>query len=50
MHSFTPFIYLMAPLAFVISASVAKVKLERVHIWTLDQEELGKINTNKPLN
>ncbi|WP_152614540.1 hypothetical protein [Pseudoalteromonas luteoviolacea] len=48
--SFNPFIYLMAPVAFVISASVAKVKLERVHIWALDQEELGKINTNKPLN
>ncbi|ALO42768.1 hypothetical protein PP2015_2271 [Pseudoalteromonas phenolica] len=48
--SLNPFLYLMAPVAFVISASVAKVKLERVHIWALDQEEMGKINTNKQLN
>lgn len=43
-----PFIYLMTPVAFVIALTVAKVKLERVHIWALDQEQLGKLNTNNP--
>ncbi|GAB4196045.1 MAG: hypothetical protein Tsb002_29100 [Wenzhouxiangellaceae bacterium] len=41
-----PILYLMTPVAFAISVNVSKVKLERVHIWALNQEELGKLNTD----
>ena len=44
---FNPLIYLLTPVAFGVAMVVAKIKLERVHEWALDQESTGLLNTDK---
>ena len=49
MFQLNPIAYLMVPVAFVISMTSAKIKLDRVHHAAILQADLGKINTNKNL-
>lgn len=44
---FSPLIYLLTPVAFMIAMSVAKIKLERIHSQAILQADLGKLNVNK---
>lgn len=39
-----PLIYLLTPVAFFISMHLAKIKLGRVQLWAIKQEELGQLN------
>jgi LytS/YehU family sensor histidine kinase len=43
-------LYLLAPLAFYISMTVAKIRLKEVHEWAIYQADLGKLNINKATN
>ncbi|MEM7422051.1 MAG: hypothetical protein AAF364_20415 [Pseudomonadota bacterium] len=44
MLGLTPLAYILTPVAFIIAVTLSKVKLERVHIWAISQEEIGKLN------
>lgn len=38
-----PLYFLLAPIAFMISFIVAKVKLKRINVWAIEEYEMGKI-------
>ncbi len=41
-----PLFYLLTPVAFAIAFIVAKVKLEPVHDWAIDQDKYGQLYKN----
>ncbi|AQS37348.1 hypothetical protein Sps_02190 [Shewanella psychrophila] len=43
----SPLLYLLTPLAFFISMSVAKIKLKEVHDWAIYQADLGRLSISK---
>ncbi|RVT48176.1 hypothetical protein EMM73_02470 [Rheinheimera sediminis] len=44
---FNPLIYLLAPVAFFIAMSVAKIKLKHIHGLAIIQANLGKLSAEK---